>query len=624
MQSVLVEGTMSENKNNNKKTSPWKSVQLGLAILVGFVVYAYGFQVTKVDLEDLRSERRQQSLVRVMRALAKPDLLAYDQEEEVINVPVYVTCPAGGAATFEEPDKSGPYLVVTPTCADAGEVVRVEGFNFAPNTTGPLRFIPGSDPNNPVELGRDTVETDNSGHFAFDFTLPKRPSEDVQYIRATLRQNVGTPHLTKTAYDTWEKIIETVFLALLATTFGTFLAIPLSFIAARNLMKPVKSPLASIVLSVLGWPIGIALGYVVVRWVGGLSAPFADNILVNIISVVLVPIIVWVGFRWALPEEEIVRPKPSLQIARTGVLLLVVIASFYALFQLASLSKNLGQAGVDVLGSLGFLGNFFFQLGDIVSIIIPTLGGLAAGGALSSFLGRLGQRTTEKLSVSNLKMFNIVFSVLAGATVFGLIGQLVEWLYQIGNPVYTLWGPVLTGVVLGLVLAINTKAKDTLSIGMVIYYITRTFLNGLRSIEALVMAIVFVIAVGIGPFAGVMALGLHTIVSLAKLYSEQVESILPGPLEAVTATGANRLQTIIYAVVPQIIPPYISYTMYRWDINVRMSTIIGFVGGGGIGFLLQQNINLLNYRAASAQMLAIAVVVASMDYVSSVLREKYV
>jgi ABC-type phosphate/phosphonate transport system permease subunit len=89
-----------------------------------------------------------------------------------------------------------------------------------------------------------------------------------------------------------------------------------------------------------------------------------------------------------------------------------------------------------------------------------------------------------------------------------------------------------------------------------------------------------------------------------------VESILPGPLEAVTATGANRLQTIIYAVVPQIIPPYISYTMYRWDINVRMSTIIGFVGGGGIGFLLQQNINLLNYRAASAQMLAIAIVVA--------------
>ena len=123
---------------------------------------------------------------------------------------------------------------------------------------------------------------------------------------------------------------------------------------------------------------------------------------------------------------------------------------------------------------------------------------------------------------------------------------------------------------------------------------------------------------------GALALALHSIAAGGKLYSEQVESIMPGPLEAVEATGANRLQTIIYAVVPQIIPPYISYTMYRWDINVRMSTIIGFVGGGGIGFLLQQNINLLNYRAASTQMLAIAVVVASMDYLSSVLRERYV
>jgi phosphonate transport system permease protein len=84
------------------------------------------------------------------------------------------------------------------------------------------------------------------------------------------------------------------------------------------------------------------------------------------------------------------------------------------------------------------------------------------------------------------------------------------------------------------------------------------------------------------------------------------------------------LQTIVYGVIPQIVPPYISFTMYRWDINVRMSTIIGFAGGGGIGFLLQQDINLPNYRGAGAQMLAIAIVVASMDYLSSTLRERVV
>ena len=90
------------------------------------------------------------------------------------------------------------------------------------------------------------------------------------------------------------------------------------------------------------------------------------------------------------------------------------------------------------------------------------------------------------------------------------------------------------------------------------------------------------------------------------------------------ASGATRIQTIVYAVIPQIVPPYISFTLYRWDINVRMSTIIGFAGGGGIGFLLQQNIRLLNYQAASVNMLAIAIVVASMDYLSSRIRERIV
>ena len=86
----------------------------------------------------------------------------------------------------------------------------------------------------------------------------------------------------------------------------------------------------------------------------------------------------------------------------------------------------------------------------------------------------------------------------------------------------------------------------------------------------------------------------------------------------------SRLQTIVYGVVPQIVPPYISFTMYRWDINVRMSTILGFVGGGGIGLILQQNVNLLQYRAAAVQMLFIAIVVASMDYLSSRLRRRLV
>jgi phosphonate transport system permease protein len=159
---------------------------------------------------------------------------------------------------------------------------------------------------------------------------------------------------------------------------------------------------------------------------------------------------------------------------------------------------------------------------------------------------------------------------------------------------------------------------------LAVYYGVRSVLNILRSIEPLIMAIIFVVWVGLGPFAGVLALTVHSIAALGKLYSEAVESIDPRPIEAVLATGANRWQMIVYAVIPQIVPPYLAFTIYRWDINVRMSTIIGFVGGGGIGFLLQQWIRLLMYREAGAAVWAIAIVVAIMDYVSAKVREEVV
>ncbi len=180
-------------------------------------------------------------------------------------------------------------------------------------------------------------------------------------------------------------------------------------------------------------------------------------------------------------------------------------------------------------------------------------------------------------------------------------------------------GAVLGGVAGGL-----AGTHVMFPLGMTAYNATRTTLNAVRSIEPLIMGLVFVIWAGLGPFAGVLALTLHSIAALGKLYSEQVENIDAGPLEAIQATGANRLQTIVYGVVPQIVPPYIAFTMYRWDINVRMSTIIGFVGGGGIGFVVQQQINLLQYDQAGVAVLAIAIVVSALDYTSAWIRERIV
>lgn len=154
-----------------------------------------------------------------------------------------------------------------------------------------------------------------------------------------------------------------------------------------------------------------------------------------------------------------------------------------------------------------------------------------------------------------------------------------------------------------------------------IYNVLRILSNFTRSIEPLIWAIVFSVWVGIGPFAGMLALMIHTIASLSKQYSEQIEDIDRGPMEAIEATGARPLQVVWFAVVPQIIIPFLSFTIYRWDINVRMATIIGMVGGGGIGTLLMQYQGLAKWNEVGLIVLLIALVVWLMDYISAKIRE---
>ncbi|MHC1740456.1 MAG: phosphonate ABC transporter, permease protein PhnE [Anaerolineaceae bacterium] len=161
--------------------------------------------------------------------------------------------------------------------------------------------------------------------------------------------------------------------------------------------------------------------------------------------------------------------------------------------------------------------------------------------------------------------------------------------------------------------------------GSVVYYIVRGFLNIIRSYEPLVLATIFAMIVGFGsPFAGVIALSITTAASLGKMFSESVEGIDSGPIEAITATGASRLQVIRYAVIPQIVPDFLSFTIYHWDINVRLSTIIGFVGGGGIGYFLSQRINTLQYSQAGTALLAIILVVWALDFLSSEIRKQLI
>ena len=601
-----------------------------LSIIAGILLYAYAFDSTQVRLDTMENETRQTQLFRVLRALARPDILERDTADVVIEVEIFVPCSTTDPTP---PDTSGRHIVVTPSCADPGDTVTVAGSGFVADSTGPISFIPPSG----ASLGIGDFTVDDDGAFSVDVELRDRPSEEPQRIRVTARQEVGNLHLTKTAKETIDKALETIFMALLATTLGTIFAIPLSFLASRNLMRPIKSPVVSVALGVIGVPLGLLAGV----WSGRLARRLTDDVLGNpwldLVGIVALGAVVWwlgrILFREADPDAG-----SAGRWQRLGLGVVVVLAAVGAMYLVADFLVEVGSALGDTSGwfraadpvndieqgGLHFIAKFVFLLGDILRIVTPVLAAVIGAGAFAQLGSAAGRRLAARLTGTADQVLRYVSAALAGAVVFAGIGAALEWFYQWDDAMRTLWVPAAVGALLGAVLAFRTRTVDQVSTGLTIYYLARTLFNALRSIEPLVMAIIFVIWVGVGPFAGALALALHTTAALAKLYSEQVESISHGPIEAIQATGSNRLQTIVYAVVPQIVPPYISFTLYRWDINVRMSTVIGFVGGGGLGLLLKQNVDLLDYRAAAVQMFAIAIIVASMDYLSARLRERLV
>jgi len=180
-----------------------------------------------------------------------------------------------------------------------------------------------------------------------------------------------------------------------------------------------------------------------------------------------------------------------------------------------------------------------------------------------------------------------------------------------------LWGTVMAvaiSVPLGLLGARNLSPHPA------VYFVTRRVMDVLRAVNEFVFALMFVTAVGLGPFAGMLALGIHTGGVLAKLLSETIESIEPGQLEGVAATGAGRLHVIAFGVVPQVMPNFLSYVMLRFESDIRSASVIGMVGGGGIGFYLWDTIRSFKDREAATVILLIVAMVMLTDVVSSRVR----
>ncbi|MBS4193037.1 phosphonate ABC transporter, permease protein PhnE [Bacillus sp. FJAT-49705] len=167
-------------------------------------------------------------------------------------------------------------------------------------------------------------------------------------------------------------------------------------------------------------------------------------------------------------------------------------------------------------------------------------------------------------------------------------------------------------------------AASNMSKGRSLSNTGKFILSLIRTFPEIVMAIMFIKAVGPGSFAGVLALGLHSIGMLGKLFTEEIESVDPGPAEALTATGANRLQIIWFAILPQVLPGFLSYTLYRFEINVRSASILGVIGAGGIGTLLIFALSSRDWERVGIILLGIIVMVTFIDLLSGYIRKKIV
>lgn len=716
-----------------------------LAIVVGALIYSYGWAVTEIDLSLPQEERRQENVTRALRELLSPHI--FDQEREVESFSASILIGCDTATPPEEPENMGePMLIVEPTCAEPDDVVTVRALNMEPGSDARLRWVPPPDedgepaterPLEVLSLEREEFVIDGDGNFTGTVEVPRIRGGEGQLhdVRLLIAVPAGPIELSETAELVIDRMVQTIFMALVATTVAIPIAALISFFAARNLMRRVRLSVGTMLLSFTMLVLGFVLGNQFVVFIGqaGLQIGQGDLfqpigvLMAFVIPAVVLAIVIFVLGRLDTasvgkgPDE----PSHLLQAVNMIVITLTVIFIVGAIGGLGILggeqitalgdslrpdaATDLASWLVQAAGNLIWsLGNILLILGTLVELFIGPITGAITAFALSGLAGSLFGNRLRRIkgvpghilggilgAISGAMLMAIVSMLGLWAALFGLLpvffggllgGQVLlhayrfvqayvpslpalnpmsrmgrflrQVMYWVGFVIVAVflfdqlnltrslvdgtlppqtqvnllgtWLPIthytfvnaMVGAVLAGIIGLSSSVQGVFPLGNMLYNTSRTILNIVRSIEPLIMGLVFVIWVGIGPFAGVLALTLHSIAALGKLYSEQIENIDPGPLEALQSTGANQLQTIIYSVVPQIVPPYIAFTMYRWDINVRMSTIIGFVGGGGIGLLLQQQINLLRYSDAGVAVLAIALVVSILDYLSASIRER--
>jgi len=247
-----------------------------------------------------------------------------------------------------------------------------------------------------------------------------------------------------------------------------------------------------------------------------------------------------------------------------------------------------------------------------------------------------------KRTIGSLFMWGIAFALLMASwegadmrpmTLITDSGNMANYAAEFFPPNFTEWKMFVEEMIVTIQIAIWGTALAVLtaipfgilsSENIAPWWISqpvRRLMDAARAINEMVFAMLFVVAVGLGPFAGVLALWVHTTGILAKLFSEAVEAIDPHPVEGVRAAGASPLQEVIFGVIPQVLPLWISFSLYRFESNVRSATVLGIVGAGGVGMLLWEYIRGFYYAETSAIMIIIIICVSALDVISQRLRK---
>lgn len=518
--------------------------------------------------------------------------------------------------------------------------------------------------------------------FVQDATGNWTPSENFGYIFGSIVQGPPPAWLARLGLVPPEaqvpifqagKIIETIALGLMSTLFSTVLAVPLSFLAAHNIMSRVRGGTViyyamRTVLNVVRAVDTLIWGLIVVLWVG--LGSFAGVLALTIHSVAALG-------KLFSEEVEHIDPGPIEAITATGANLIqtiryAVIPQIVPPFLAYTLLRwDINMRSATIVGFVAGGGIGFFVVESLrkaaynqyaaalwaVAIVVMVVDYISAKWRERIMVGTT--HITTEPPRPFYRSLRAWFYIILGTAAFVYCWDLCQInLKDLFNPAPTfgqlvrsfaslnLEPEVLDAVIrqmmvtifqallattLGALAAIpfsflaarNLTGRSRLSIW--IYYLTRGLFNLLRSIEAILYVAIFFYWVSFGNFAGMLALAVTSFGLIGKLFSEAIENIDPGPLEAITATGATRLQAIAYGILPQIIPPFISYAIYQWDINVRMATIVGFAGGGGIGWLLYNDyFPFMKYRSAGTAVALIVIVVTIMDFASAKIRERLV